>query len=523
MFSFNRLTSCSYHRSFYFFLVLAGLVAVLFTHPFLRYPYDWVYHMSLIDQYHDVSEIPSNRGLWHFLWAKVFVILSIPPSEIFLKAKIIHYVQTYIALVCVFIYSNVVIRNIFTRTEPGITNYLALWSTLIWYTIFATFSMQYHLVWNMWYSINYQVALPIFWYITALALILFFEKPSKGKGLFLLVQIVVLSRFILQIHSMEFMYFLMHLFVLGLLFLDRFAKIEKKYLVTVLIACAAAMFLGLNLINDKPPLFTYLHPSKINLLWSEILHQGRALVNGMNRADASMNELIILSLIVATVTLIILLVLHALKKEQFDCNVRIWLYMYISSLFVLIPLNIISGGVFAILTKMPVVNRIYYSSPVFLAMPVCVYLLVKVAGRIEKRRLLLTNMALCFCLLLGIAVSASSEKKNYIKNLISVKNSFSEEKVGYNLSDENLKEIGVLLESMKKTVSSDKPIMFFARHDIAFVLKYVFRQTICWRDRTDLGNHEERYREAVKDETYNEWELVLFKTPEDFPPYNRFQ
>ena len=53
-------------RNFYFLLGFS-LILILFTHPFLRYPFDMFTHLINIDKYYEVTQIPKGRDLWHFL------------------------------------------------------------------------------------------------------------------------------------------------------------------------------------------------------------------------------------------------------------------------------------------------------------------------------------------------------------------------------------------------------------------------------------------------------------------------
>ena len=207
----------------FFFIVAIGLIAVLYTHPFLRYPYDAIAHLIAIDEMynglvHTSTSIQPERLLWHKLWAYIFHIFQLDSTHFLLRAKIIHVVQTFIAFGSVYYFSKVVLRNMFTHISALELKWLSFWSVMIWLSVFATFSVVYHQVWIMWYSVNYQITLALFWYMTALTLVLFLEKTSWQKKLFFILLIIVMSRFILQVHSMEFLYYLMYLFVFFVVF-----------------------------------------------------------------------------------------------------------------------------------------------------------------------------------------------------------------------------------------------------------------------------------------------------------------
>ena len=166
-------SKCNQNAIVYFLIISVGLLSVLFTNPFLRYPYDMIVHLIVIDNLYNhinaLEDIPESRIIWHSLWANIFTVFDIPSSKIILRAKIIHVSQTYIALFSLYYFSNVVIRNIFKEISQLSLRYLSLWSVVIWISIFATFSVHYQLVWNLWYSVNYQVTLPFFWEIALLS------------------------------------------------------------------------------------------------------------------------------------------------------------------------------------------------------------------------------------------------------------------------------------------------------------------------------------------------------------------
>ena len=122
--------------------------------------------LVFIDDVYRINKVVYKRELWYLFWADVFHLSSI--EDFFIRARIIHIVQTAICLFSVFFFSRVLIRNIFKDINNIHLNYLSYWSALVWLTIYATFSMVTHQVWVMWYSINYQIALAFFWYITAL-------------------------------------------------------------------------------------------------------------------------------------------------------------------------------------------------------------------------------------------------------------------------------------------------------------------------------------------------------------------
>ena len=271
-------------RNFYFLLTL-GLITILFTHPFLKYPFDMFTHLIRIDKYYEVTDIPKGREIWHFFWAKFFHFFSIPNSEIFLRAKIIHVLQTYIAFFSVFFFSKVVIRNIFKEIDKTILNYLSLWSVIIWFSIFATYSENYQQVWNLWYSVNYQITLPLFWYITALTVIYIFRRNIYYKK-----NIFYYSNtfdFKINLTSAFYGIFILSYvsFIFGIVYLDKIYYFFKKYFYIAIPIILTIIYFIKNYQPEKSKIFNYLDINKLSLLYHDIMTQGNDLISsGLNRA-----------------------------------------------------------------------------------------------------------------------------------------------------------------------------------------------------------------------------------------------
>jgi hypothetical protein len=508
-------------KSYFFYcIVILGLIAVLFSHPFLRFPYDVHHHLHFMDGIiRNEYAIPSGRHLWHFIWVYLFDIFKMTEyTDYFLRIKVIHVVQTYIALFALYYFSHVVIRNLFKQIDALDAKYLSLWSVVIWVTIFATFSVYYHQVWLMWYSTNYHVTLPLFWYMLALTLVLVWEKTTLLKKVFYVFQIVLLTRFILQVHSMEYMYYLMHLVVLSIVFVDRWWGFVKRFYFIVLSIVGLVIYFMVVYQPDKSKLFDYLFSAKFSELMQEIVKQGNHLIHGFNRASASINELMV-TIGFMTIGMVSYLIWQKIHSQKSGLNMRVFLYLVFSSLFVVLPLYRYSGGLFAVITDMFVVNRIYYSSSLFILLPVGVYFFV----RDQKYLFVRYNMAIVVVLLSVTLFSAYNTlyTHNYYKNLISIYNSYSPQKVGFHLSSKQIEQIYHKI-AYYESKYQDKEIVYYARVDVAYLLKYMFHKKNVYGNGAPRAkfDHEEVYRKRKSNQMYNH---VLFETPKGFPSYEPFK
>ena len=503
-------------RYIFFYLLLFGTVTVIFfTHPFLRFPYDMWDHLIVIGD-PNLSEIHDSRGIWHNIWRSVFSFFSIPPSEILLRARIIHTTQALISFFAIFLFGKVAARNIFSEASKLSVNYMAYWSTLIWFTIFATFSEHYHHIWIMWYSVNYQITLPLFWYITALTIIILFEEHSWKLKLFYLLQIIALSRFILQVHSMEYLYYLMYLSVLFIVYYRNILPLMKRYYYISIPAVLMILFFLHRYQADSSPLFSYLKAHDFSTLYQQIISQGHLLISGANRAQAAVNEMMKVSLFFGFLMMLMLIARRS-RGEDPDVNIKMYLFIFITSLFVYIPLFTFSGGFASVLTKLEVVNRFYYSSSLFILVPIAAYYLTTVIEK--KEHIWVQNMAVIGIVVLTLMYSRHfSNSHNYSKNIHSLMQSFNEREVGFNLSQDQIRIIGRNLEKYKNNNTGNRELLFYARPDITAVLKFIYRVDAFWIGRREypaLENFQKYCLTLDPEET----RCIIFKTPKDFPHY----
>jgi len=511
------------NRLFYI-VTLLGFITLLFSNPFLRYPYDMIFHLIVIDDIY--TQIPTGeieqvqlekaRYLWHYLWAKLFFWLNIDSTQLLLRAKIIHIIQTSISLASIYYFSNVILRNIFKHIENIQLKWLSLWSVVIWITLFATFSAAYHQVWIMWYSVNYQITLPLFWYMLGLTLVLLLEQKqiSWKIKVFFILQIIGFSRFILQVHSMEFMYYLMHIFILSLIFIDEVYLLLKKYFYIIIPIIILIIFIAKNYQPEKSAIFRYLSLEQAPKLYDRIMESGTILLNGYNRASASINEVMYFILFLGTIFIFYIL-WNIYKQQQINIHMRVLLFTIITSMFVLIPLYQFSGGLFGLITRTSVVHRLYYSSSLFVLIPVFFYAIF------YKYKLRYLHIAISSSLIVIILFSKYNDvlHHNYYKNILSIKNSFFEKKIGFNLNQNQINTIKKEIENYEKNNISNKKIRYYARADIAFVIKTLFHKNVYWEGRRKNPDYIKIYKKNINNTQYKH---ILFKIPKNFPPYSPY-
>ena len=505
----------------YLILSLFTLSFVLLTNPFLRYPYDIFAHLIAIDELyqgatHTTTTIQQGRLLWHGIWANFFHLFHIESQALFLRAKLIYTIQTMIALLSVFYFSHVLLRNLFKKIEKQTLLYLSTWSTVIWLIVYATHSVYYHLVWNLWYSVNYQITLALFWYLTALTLVLILEKKTFIVKIFFILQIVLIARFILQVHAMEFMYYLMYIALLSLLYIQTLYHLFKKYYYLFVPILILLIYTIPHYIKESSKIFYYLHQDHFFLLYKEISRIGHIIITSLNRADSgSVNELMFFLFCISPI--ILLYLIFQKKKNITYINYKILIFVFISASFIFIPLTQFTAGLFGLIARPDVIHRIYYSSSLFLLLPIFSYLIVKKMS-ISIQYL---HMIILIVLIATYTLSKYSHTTNHFfyKNIHSIQNSFNPNTYHFHLSQKNIQTIGQKLQQYEKNNHSGKKIFYYARSDIAFVIKYMYHKEVFWKGRR--ANPD--YIKAYKEKQNNTYQNILFQTPVGFPKYIPFK
>lgn len=537
----NKIYNLFIKRNILYYGVI--FIVILLSYPFLRYPFDIYHHLIMIDEFskaltilpdlsisnsrlwinngtlgigtvvNGTEIIPDDSYVWHYIWAKIFIFMHIENLQIFFRARVIHITQIIIALFSVYYFSHVILRNFFKKIDSTSIKWLSFWSTIIWLSIYATFSAGYHQIWIMWYSVNNQITLPLFWYIIALTFVLFLENTTIKKKLFFIFQILILSKFILQTHSMEFMYYLMHILVFTLVYIDKVYLLIKKYFYLFIPLVGSIVYFIKYYQPEKSKIFDYMSIEKIPQLYEKIMQEGNVLLSGYNRAAASINELMyvigMIGIIFTSYSIFVYI-----KDKKVIIDIRMALFIFITSLFVLIPLYQFSGGLFAMITKTMVVNRLYYSSSIFVLLPIIIYAILQ--NKVKKIIYIHLMMA---CILLGTFIYSRYDighTQNYYKNIQSIKNSFYERRVGFNLSQKQINRIGLELQLNEKKNKYSRKIFYYARADIAFVIKYIYHKEVYWKGRRANPDYVKEYNKNKNNKDYLQ---ILFEVPKDFPPY----
>ncbi|SFV63108.1 hypothetical protein MNB_SV-13-1738 [hydrothermal vent metagenome] len=504
----------------FYLLFILTLSSVFFTHPFMVYPFDVYTHLDWI-HIQNTTESSPIRQTWHSIWSSIFHFLDIGNTEILLRASIIHYTQSIIIFVLLFTSSLLIIKNVFKNLEKQMLYILAYWVTILWFSILSTSSVGYHQVWIIWYSVNYQITLPLTLLLLAIIVSLIFESMSLKKRIIYILLSITLSLLVLALHAMEYIYFLLYISVLFIIHLDKiwyFSKKRPSLSFSLFIAIGLAFSFLIITVKSysyrTSPLLEYLNYEKFPLLFTEISTRGERVLAHYNKASSTINELMILSLCIIIIFFLIMLYRNY-KHYPKLLNQRLMLFIFMASLFIFIPLNKYTAGLASLITYDTVSYRFYYSTLLYLILPLFIYYILAIY-KIQK--ILFLNIIIIVVLLSTLFYSKTfSTHQNYYKNIRSIYHIFQKEKMQFNLNSKEIQKIGEILKNDMLNQKTSKPYYYYARDDISFVIKFIYRKPVFYHAKGSK-NYQKSY-EQDKEITH---QAILFQTPKSFPSYKRF-
>jgi hypothetical protein len=298
----------------------------------------------------------------------------------------------------------------------------------------------------------------------------------------------------------------------------------KRYYIYIIPAILAiAIGIKYRYHDQLPPIIEYLSIDRLPQLYHLIEKNGDILVlQGFNRAFASFNELMILSLILGIVVLI-LSIFRRLRHLDSIVYFRFYLFLLVTSLLVLVPIFEFSAGLASIITKVEVVNRFYYSASIFLILPISIFYIGKLLYRDLSSDIKIFNAVVTIVILSTILYSREfTTNKRYYKNIKSFEYSFQSDIVGFHLSKDNIVDIGKKLREYESSRDHTKEVLYLARGDIAMVLKYIYRVNVYWRGRSTDPTYQNMV-DYKRIKSNDRVEIIIFEPPRDLPNYLPYQ
>ncbi len=490
-------------------LLCLALILAIFSHPFLKLPFDPWEHLIKIRSIFDTGDCflfwPQDTSTfcsWHQMWARIFSFLQI--DDTLTWAQIIHSSQLFFAFICLFYFARTLFKLCDGDTEPKTLLFMSFFAVLYWLAGNGTYSVDSQQAWVIWYSVTYQgITIPLFWLITTFTLQLLFDSSLSFARRILLTTLVLCGFIIISFfHPSEAIYYLLYLFT-GFLFTPHIG-IRKKigYGLVLLIILPGSLYCIASSMH-----LPFLQGLALEKGFSHLLYQlettGATIIHGGgNRLTSSFSELAMLAssawLLFAAIRLI-----FTTRKLNGICL----LLTFLTLLFFLIPTTKWLAGITGTLLHPNIVWRFFYASPWFLFLPLILFTLTT-NSRLPKTYASLLLIAI----LIGTSVfSAKSFTHALSGNMDSLFNSFFSKRMGLQYDEKTLQQLKETIEEQTEGLTK-KELILYLRSDLATIARGIWGYYTYSYRRTFIPMH--RFYSTGLDKQY---QLVPIKLPPGFP------
>jgi hypothetical protein len=387
-----------------------GLLAfALFSSPMMYPGFDiWI---------HLVAAEYGGRGtrLWYDLLSFAFNTFALESP--FAKAKLVHSVQIILASLLVFASSLWVLRLLDKQRQAShaLINLLAWFAVFVWMIMQGTVSAPHYnstnvwYAWTLWYSVNYQIALPLFIFaVSSLLYGMVSDRQTLGSlgrwPYFLAFLISALG--VAAIHAAEAPYIVFSLLLIAIIWFNR--SLRWQYLL-VLLLCALVIYVGLQYSHYKPQGFIIYNKGGFSALLDAIAARGQLMTEGgFNRGNASWNYWY--SVNVAMAFVITLLALLS-KKIGIVINWRIAAFVLLSAIPAAMLQLTATAGIIPMITTTGHAWRFTFSSFLFLAPSIA---LLSIALRCPKLATTRLQILLAATLVVMVLTASKLTEKNWV-------------------------------------------------------------------------------------------------------------
>ena len=462
-------------------LIAAGLVFIFSSFPMMRMRFDIWDHVEFIRvAVQDPHALAMGRKNWYLTWAYVFRLMGV--NDIFSFATIIHRVQFILSCAFIYtaakqIYAALLPLNASVRDENNWLSSLALSSVLVWLTIIGTFSF-FQQAWIMWYSVNYQITLPMLFLSLGLMVnVLAVEQIPRQIVLKSCIALALLLGVYL-FHAGELAYLVFYIPILMLCFGSKY-RYKLKYVLILISVVIVVVYIAISFYSDHvPALVTHLKKREFTKILTEITTKGIwNAVHGGNRYAANWNELYSLSVylfaligVAGLVTKFKLVTSNLIGN--FNVNNRVLCFLLLSLVFCFIPTFKYTSGLASLISYDGIVNRYYFASFVFLAIPLAVYMGVAHIKNIGQPMVLIALVTL----LMAVTFFYSKIKNKegvYYQNVISIAGSIKGNKINIDVTEGEIEDIRLQLIAAEKKYKINE-FIYCGAFESLYVTYYVF-------------------------------------------------
>ena len=348
-----------------FFLLLA-YAALSFP---MMYPgFDIWVHIVSINSNGDVWQTP-----WHTFWRLFFNLFSVVNP--FDQAKIIHTIQIISTGGLVWLGGRWILKLVFSNAyvNHNLLNFAAWIGVATWFLMHGTVSSAIYsdvsvwYSWLLWYSVNYQITLPMYVLATGAFLYGCFGQTVANTKLtrwpYFLISATSIY-LIAIVHAGELPYVLFSLISIGLLW---FRWRWRWYYLAGALVCIAVFTLGITYSYRLPTGIIILKEQGFSGLIETVATSGQLLVGGVNRGNSSWNYWYWVNLFLVFSVFISLFYIRS--KTDKKLNMRAVGFIALSSL----PAAMLhwkwTAGLLAMVTYPDLASRFSFSTFLFLSFP----------------------------------------------------------------------------------------------------------------------------------------------------------
>lgn len=438
------------------------LVLVLASHPMMYPGFDVWIHMARM------AHGEPGWKIWYDVWREVFALFKI--DNVFDRALLVHRVQVLLTVGMVGLSAYWVLVTVFHRTAVKRTTLVlqALCAVWIWLIMHGTVSTPvggdrpFWQSWLLWYSVNYQIALPVY-FLSAAALLLAWLGDVTSRARYGLLTVAFMGAiFIGKVHAGELPYLMFGACLLVLLAFKR--RLVRPYLLLIL-GGVVAIALTIGLVGRLPSGLQIFKEKGIEGFIAAVLGYGDLMVAWLNRGGASWNFYYFMGLAAAVLALV-------LARQNDQVQFRPLWFVLLSSIPAMAIHSPLTAGLLAMVTYPEIAWRFSFSSFLFVALPV---LAVVVGLRFPQfmgswRQLVLTGTVCLVTLVASYVAEPNNVAYRYTRSLLTT---LSPERVYFGLPPQS----EAWLEKVNKALIAEKdqgPVC--ADMFSAYYLYFVYQQ-----------------------------------------------
>jgi len=416
---------------------------------------------------------------WRLFWAGVFDAFD--TSDYFEKAQLIHRVQLLLMGCMLFFSARWVLLLALSKTQTllYLFNLAAWFSLLIWLVMHGTVSTPVFgqnpvwQSWVQWYSVNYQIALPLYVFSASSLMFGLFGREAHSDSYpswFYLTMGLAAALGVAVIHAAELPYLLLALLAIGLIW---FKWSLKWYYLALGITIGFLGYFGLK--------FSYALPEGLHALrntgWRGFLQSvaanGHQMVNGLNRGNASWNYWYWATTLAAVAALLISLRFNKLNNnDSKSVNTRVVLFILLSMLPAAMLQFKWTSGLMTMITYPALAWRFTFSSFLFVAPAALFLILCNVFPRWQAAKLF-TAMGACFIFLVLVSSKLTETHSVSYQYAKSVVMALSAEKMSFGATPKQKEWVLSVKEGLEKSrVSTPVCTDMFTAYHLFFIHRY---------------------------------------------------